>query len=359
MVLFALSVWIVASRHRRPWAMWLIPGIVAVWANLHGSFFLVAVPLLVAWLEDRRANPRGANGAVLVSLASLLAANLNPFGVRIWSYVVGISTNRQIVGLISEWQPTTIRTIEGFVFLASALVVAGVVVRQHRRLAWPPLVGIGVLFVLGLLAIRNTYWWPLGVPAFLAAALSRPSDPLEEDDAVSPAIKSEPRRLAPTLIAAMLLAVTIAYLPWWRPTFTSIATANFMSDGLISHAPHQVTDRLAQLLPPGQRVFVPQIWGSWFEFALPQDRVFVDSRIEIFPREVWVEYFQASDGLEGWQQVLDRRHVTVVVASRVLQPRLTHLIQAEPAWTRIYADAEAMVFERTANAGGPPTASSG
>lgn len=351
MVLFALTVWIVAARAQRPWVMWTIPLIVALWANLHGSFFLVAIPLLVSLLEDRRAHVPKADRILLIGLACMLAANLNPFGVRIWSYVVGLSTNPQVVGLVTEWKPTTVKTIEGFLFFASAVALAAVLIFRGRRPSWPPVLGIAVLFVMGLFAVRNTYWWPLAAPVFLAGAITEPA-PIGgvQPTAASRAVADEPRRLASTLIAAMLVALAIAYLPWWRPTFTSKATTNFVGDGLLSHAPHRVTDRLDQLLPPAQRAFVPQIWGSWFEFALPQDRVFVDSRIEIFPRYLWDDYILVSDGQVGWEGVLDRWRVSVVVASRVQQPRLIPLIQGDPAWTQIYEDPDAVVFVRASAA---------
>src|SRR5919197_2744945 len=40
LLLFALTVWILSWRVRRPRLVFMIPAIVAVWANLHGSFFL-------------------------------------------------------------------------------------------------------------------------------------------------------------------------------------------------------------------------------------------------------------------------------------------------------------------------------
>ena len=73
MVLFALVLLVlVADGAHRPRLLWAIPVIVAVWANLHGSFFLGPVVLGLAWLEDvadraprarRDARRRGRRGA--------------------------------------------------------------------------------------------------------------------------------------------------------------------------------------------------------------------------------------------------------------------------------------------------------
>ena len=55
---------------------------------------------------------------------------------------------------------------------------------------------------------------------------------------------------------------------------------------------------------PGDRVLVPQRWASWFEFALPDLPVAVDSRIELFPTEVWADYLAVARGGDGWEDVL-------------------------------------------------------
>ena len=57
---------------------------------------------------------------------------------------------------------------------------------------------------------------------------------------------------------------------------------------------------------------VAQPWGSWFEYALPSDTVFVDSRIELFPSSVWEEYVAVRAGRVGWQDTLDRYGVDAI-----------------------------------------------
>ena len=64
---------------------------------------------------------------------------------------------------------------------------------------------------------------------------------------------------------------------------------------------------------PGDRVFNPQPWGSWFEFALPDLPVAIDSRIELFPASVWDAYEGVIAGVDGWQEQLDAWDVAFVV----------------------------------------------
>jgi hypothetical protein len=93
-------------------------------------------------------------------------------------------------------------------------------------------------------------------------------------------------------------------------------------------------------------MFNAQRWGSWLEFAVPENRVFVDSRIEVTPDSVWGDYAVVSFGQEGWQQVLDRWGIRVVVASPDQQRDLIPRIRRDPAWRVLYRDADGWVFVR-------------
>ena len=94
MALFAVVLLLVVDRRAHPRRLWLVPVIVAVWANMHGSFFLGPVVLGLAWLEDL-ARPRspGARRVLAVAAISAAAACVNPFGPAVWGYAVGLSTN--------------------------------------------------------------------------------------------------------------------------------------------------------------------------------------------------------------------------------------------------------------------------
>ena len=106
--------------------------------------------------------------------------------------------------------------------------------------------------------------------------------------------------------------------------------------------------RSARTLHPGDRMFNPQIWGSWFEFALPDHPVFVDSRIEVFSDAVWRDYEAVSSARDGWQEILDGWNIAVVVADRRQQTALIPAISKEPGWVLVHRDGHGAVFTRGA-----------
>ena len=330
--LFAVTMWIVVGRRRHPAALWWMPPVVALWANIHGSFFLGPLVLFLAWLEDRSARLPDADRMLWIAVASAGAAALNPFGLRVWSYALGLSTNPEITRSISEWQPPSIRDVGGALFFASAAIVAVLLARRARVVSWATLRWLGPFFVLALLAQRAIPWWALAAAPVIAVAIQAP-----------PPVTERHRSVANTAVAVLLSLFVLALLPWWRgknPLASAIPT--------LAEAPPGITAELERVMRPGDRMFNPQPWGSWFTFALPRYKVFVDSRIEVFSRDVWEDYRAVSQGEEGWQRLLDRWRVTVVVAipDAEDQGRLVPRIRSDPSWRLAYRDADGLVFVR-------------
>lgn len=331
MTLFALTVYIVAERHQHPAMLWIIPVLVAIWANVHGSFFLGPLLMAFAYLGDRSTHNPKARRVLGVGAASVLAANLNPFGLRVWSYALELSTNPQITHTIQEWEPTTIRSAPGVVFFVSVLAVVAVLARRGGPSPLPSLLTLGVFFFIGLFAVRGIYWWALAVPPIIAGLL--PQDPTGR-----PAASSDPPSVVNSAVALGLIVLAVALLPWWRESGSS--------QSLLGDAPLKLTTALEEALGPADRMFNPQIWGSWFEFSLPQHPVFVDSRIEVFPDAVWRDYDSVSAGQEGWQAILDRWSIDLVVANPVQQAGLIPRIREDPTWHLAYQDQDGFVFVR-------------
>jgi hypothetical protein len=333
MVLFPAAVWLVAGRRAHPGRLWIIPVLVVIWANVHGTFFLGPVLLGLAWLKDLHDGSPVARRTLVMGAVSAAATLINPFGFRVWTYAIEISSNDVISRLITEWRPPTVRDVAGAVFFGSVLVVGAILARRDRPTPWPSLLALGVFFAIGLFASRGIFWWAFAAPAILAELLSD-----------GPQAEAKPGRAAFNVaIAAGLVVLAVLFLPWGRP-LSRIGS----DDTLLTEAPPGLTAAVREHLAPGERMFNAQRWGSWFELAIPQNRVFVDSRIELFPEAVWNDYSQISNGQEGWQALLDRWEIELVVASNDQQRDLIPRIRRDPGWRLLYKDADGWVFGRSA-----------
>ena len=324
--LFAALLWVVAGRRHRPRAMWLAPLLVVAWANVHGSVVLAPVLLGYAWLEDlaEGADHRRSLG---VLVPGVIATLVNPFGPGVWAYAIGVGTDPAITEQVAEWQRTSPFTVPGLLFYVSAVAVLALLAVRRGRLAWPAYLWLAALFAIGAWTERGLAWWPLGAAVVVAGVLV-PAVPVK---------RPGPNVLNAITVVVIGLVLVLA-LPWWRPPDPLTGR-----EGLLTYAPSGLAQALRERVQPGDRVFVPQTWGSWFEWAVPDARYFVDSRIELFPAEVWRDHAAIAAGDDAAADVLDRWEVTVAIVSTEARSLHERLVAA--GWRQAFQDHDGAVLE--------------
>jgi hypothetical protein len=335
MALLAVVLLLVSDRRSHPGRLWAVPLIVLIWANIHGSFFLGPLVLALAWLEDLHDRVDRPNRTLMVAVVAATAACVTPSGPAVWAYAVGLSTNSQVTARISEWQATSLRDIPGIVFFGSVLAVVALLARRERPTPWPTLAWLAVFFLVGAYAVRGVAWWPLGAVVAIAGLLVTDGSPDENGPTRAGTLLTRRLNLA---IAAALAIVGVVLIPWWRPVDPVLGAPR----GVLVDAPAGMTAALRTLARPGDRLFNPQPLGSWFEFAVPDLPVAIDSRIELFPVAVWERYERIVAGGDNWSELLADWNVTLVAtvpAEAALTARLT-----AAGWRTAYSDIDGTIL---------------
>ncbi len=330
--LFAIAVFaallvLVAVRERHPRLYLAAPLLVILWANLHGSFVLAPVLLGYAWV-DNLARRRPARRALAVLVVGTVATLVNPLGLGVWAYAAGIGGNAVITGRATEWQRTAPFTVPGTLFYASVLGAVVLAVRCRARLSGADWLWLGAMAALGAAAVRGLAWWPAGAVLVVAAAAPF---------AASLGTDTRVRRGSAlnTVVACLLMVVLVLAAPWWRPA--DLVTGR---RALLAYAPAGLATALRGIAPAGSRVYVPQTWGSWFEWAVPGATYFVDARFELFDAAVWSDLDAIVAGGASAAQALNERHVDIVVLAAG---------DSGPgsAWTQVYADPDGQILIRS------------
>jgi hypothetical protein len=364
-VLFGATLLVLAARHQHPRRLWLLPILAAVWANVHGSFPLVILLTGLAWLEDLAVGfsdldltPRRqlALGAAVAAAAATL---LNPAGFGVWSYAVSVATNSTITSRVSEWRPPSPTTPSGFLFFASLIGVTlfvGVAFARREvgrwRPSWPMAMLIArppsvlsltlLLFaVLGITSGRGVAWWPFVAAATVAALLEVRSTARVAAAANAVIERKEPERRSRlnAFIAGLLLLAGLAILPIWRPIGAAGAPI-----GLLTEAPQGIAAELASGRVSGTNVWNPQLWGSWLELTASSVKVATDSRIELFPAEIWDQADQVASAQGAWRDILDRYNVDVVVTAAKPEGPLDRALAGTTGWTLEYRDPDGSIW---------------
>lgn len=331
-VLFAATLALVAARGRDRRMLLLVPVIVAAWANVHGSFVLGPVLVGLAWLEDVHERAPRAWLTLLAAVVAGVAALVNPLGAAVWVYAAGISLDPTVTARVTEWQPTTLRDVPGMLFWASVAGVAVLLARRRATTPWPALLTLAAFAFLAAYTVRGLAWWP-PVAAVVVAGLLPPT-PISS--------RAPQRSVANGLLLLAVVAAGLITTPAWRQADPATGAPR----GALTEAPSGITAGLRSIATSGDRVWNPQSWGSWLEFALPDLPVALDSRIELFPPGTWADLDALRGARSGWATVLDRHRVTIVVTQASDDAVLAAALAADAAWHASYADTEGTIWVR-------------
>jgi hypothetical protein len=376
-LLFAATLALLGERHRHPRIVLVLPVVFLAWANLHGTFPVGLVAVGWALLEDLAASRRTATKVaagraarldVVVLLLSFAATFVNPYGVRVWTYAVGIVSSGSVTARVTEWQPPVLASIDGALFYGSLLLVVLLVGARWRRTTWPTRLWLLGLAVAGVWSFRGVVWWALGsvvaIAPLLAAGESveaassgvagttadlapgpRPAgDMAPGTSGTPPALPQRRRAINGVLVIGVALMPLILLVPIVSGPTDPLAGPT----RIVAFAPSGLAAALREVVKPGDRVFNRQAWGSWFEWAVPDALMFTDSRFEVIPDAAWKDYRAITDGRFDWAQSLDRIGADVIVVERDEQKALFAAIAAAPSsgWHQAYADADGVIFTR-------------
>lgn len=284
------------------------------WANSHGSFPL-GLLMVGVWVADEVWG--GWRGA------------------RAFSYLAGMSAHPVIQGMVPEWAPPTFSTLTGALFLGGLLATAALLALSPRRPEPLELLLFLAFGALGLRTTRGAIWfglalapvWAAHIPALFGlwqARADRPTFPA-------------------TLLGVLLTAGALVTLPWFKERLPLPPA----KAGLISaETPVAAAEFLLRQRPPGS-LFHAMPFGSYLVWAAQTDYpVFVDSRIELYPVEVWLDYLHISAAGCGWEERLAHYGVRTLMLSPQEQPALVAAARASPRWQQIYEDPAAVIFVR-------------
>lgn len=297
--------------------------LVALWANLHGSFALGAVLVVLVCVEGfvfdrarRRSYALAAAGAALATLAT-------PAGLATWTAPGThlLSPPRDI----QEWNLIDVTTPLGAVYAATiglTLVCALVGPRLRAREA----VVLVPVALLSLTAARQAPLLAIVAAPLFAASAERALTRLTR----ARAARASSRRAAANLRVA-----------WLIPPALLLASA-------IAIAPSRFDERAFPVgalgvLPHQDGVLARYEWGGWLIWRAPGTPVFVDGRLVPF-RESGVldDYRRIVTAAPGWEQVAARRGVRALL---VMPDDPVAVRARELGWDAI-ATAEAFVLIR-------------
>ncbi|MCI0399275.1 MAG: hypothetical protein L0332_09985 [Chloroflexi bacterium] len=328
--------------------LYLLPLLAILWANMH-SGYLAGVALLAVYtvgegaqrLFARRPEQAlpwpevGRLGAI--TLASLLAALLNPHGYKLLLFPLGTLGSQAIQGNILEWRSPDFH--QPYFWFFGLLMAAGVAswLFSRQRPGWTEALLFLGTAAAGLLSARHIPLFAVAAPPIISRHLLSALD----GTALYPLLSGQqpparPPRLAAAvnwLLVALVLLVTGVWVAGRLANNNLAVAARF---------PVAAVDYLESSGLVSARLYNHYDWGGYLIWrGVP---VFVDGRTELYGNEFFLRYLQTFELRENWRDPLEEYSVEVILVPRSLA--LATLLQAGDGWREVYADDLAKVFVR-------------
>lgn len=348
--LLLLSIFEFRSSQQRRWLV-IIPVVMAFWVNSHGSFPIGLVifgiwladeswKVLTGWIRNRQWQFEELIPAGTALILAVLGCLINPRGIGFVSYLSMMAGNSIVQNYILEWMPPNFNSLEGIIFFSLFIASAVLLAVSPRRPGFYQIITFIIFGILGLKYIRGIIWYGIVMAPVVTDHLAA----LMTQAGIKPAPKpdAQARRLNLIFVSALLLLAVLS-LPWFKPFWPVVPE----KAGLISaETPVTATQfMLDHHLPP--EVFHDMAFGSYLMWnAQPDYKVFVDSRIELYPIEIWDDYLMISNGISGWEEKLDRYGVNTLMLEPVKQAGLIKAASASSEWIEVYRDNQAVLFTR-------------
>ncbi len=324
------------SRNAR-WFL-LLPPLFAVWVNCHGSFFLGLMVLAIflfsslfefragslvasCWDKSRRAT------LALVFVLSIAALFLNPVGLKQVVYPLDAMFH-QSTGLANsqEWQPIVFDNARalGLLAIAGCLFVATLV--RPAELCLDEL----LLFALGFgMALRHTRMlFVFGVLAapFLSRLLSNAWDRYDP---------ARNRRAPNAILILIALSITILAFPTTKQLELQVKKDN----------PVKAVEFIRRTALSG-RMLNDYVYGGYLIWALPEHKVFMDGRADVY------EWTGVLDEFGDWAMLrtdpkilLDKYRVDFCLLSK--NAPMSRVLPHLPGWKRVYSDEMSVIFAKS------------
>jgi hypothetical protein len=306
----------------------VVPVLMWLWANTHGTYQLgfayLGLHLLGRWCDGKRPW-EGREGRLLVSgVIAFAAVFVNPYGVGLVTFPIQLLSRGDVLSHVIEWKSPDFRQTWGVALGIWIVVFVCALARGRHRVTRRDLVVAVPMLLLALWAVRNVAVAPLiGLPV-VARAFARDEE--------------KPSELRGSMVAAAIGVLVFAAALMGFQASTEKAF-NFSTYPVASMRYLERHDLIGRRLLTTDAAAGYVILEDW-----PQQKVFMDDRYDMYPLPVIYDYFKLTSGSRGWNQVLDRHDVDVIVWGK--DSSLAQLLDRSSEWQRVHRDGTDAVWVR-------------
>ncbi len=333
-------------------AIYWLPLVMVAWANLHGGFLFGLVPVGVAafveavhWIRrvDGDEHKRRVRNLIIIFVACVAAAVLNPRGINLYGYVIQPQFSGVQQSFIAEWQSPNFHVLEerGFELMLLLIPIAFVL---RRPSLWDVCLTLAVTY-LALSAVRHSALFVAAETPMLIWSFSAGWQRLSFAQRIAEWMAPRAKLVLGGAVAVLVVAILGTGL-FVRSTLsgqTKATAANF---------PVGAANWLAANPTVGTHMFNQYGWGGYLISRFYPDvnrKVFSFGEATLLGNKVMQQVADVELGNPDWQQIFTEYDIDYVVdvpeAPEVLA------LEVDPQWTQVYDDGLAVIMVKNSALG--------
>jgi hypothetical protein len=299
--------------------LWFTPIIMGFWVNLHGGF-LAGIGVLGLWAIVHLLTHFEDWPKIIPPVAlALLATLLNPYGpeLHVFLYETALGARLDIV----DWNPVTIRSIQGGIYLL--LVILSIVGLNFSKRKQRTILVIlyAVIAIAPLFAIRHLQLFSVGVLILAGEQIITTRE-----------------RLSPRLIRTHRKS-WFAFLPFLASLIIFIMVPRNLKEIKMPSAIHPYPYQVKELLKESGIEGNLAVLFNWGEYVIwhlgPKIMVGIDGRREtIYADETYQQYLDFHYGLDDWDAVLAENDTDLALVKK--DTPSDNLISLHQDWEMIF-----------------------
>ena len=351
-----ISTYIILKRYTEGRLSWrwllLCPVSMIIWVNVHGSFILGLIlpgALTLGEAINRFVNKANAlswhqigwiGGSGILTGISIL---INPRFVGIIDYTINLLTDPPSQQLIEEWQSPTPEGLANIFFFISILIFIILLAYSKYRLSPTEIILIVGFLWLAWSGQRYVIWYGTISTPILGRLIK---------DLPIKTLSLAPQKNWLNLVLTVLLFIPVILVqPWFvernplPETYWQQVLRNSPAGPLIGvDTPVAAAAYLKS--HPGGHLFNEMGYGSYLIWATPEQGVFIDPRVELFPYDQWMDYIHINNGTK-YNEILAKYGVDRILLDKKLQPELAAVIVEDKSWKLEYEDQYSQIWSKS------------
>lgn len=318
--------------------LWVLPPVMVLWVNMHGSFImgivLICIYLLSGFFRTglgRLVSEKWSRSQLkalgLTLLLTAVAVLVNPNTVEMYCYPFFTLNSEAIIENISEWSAPDFHHPIFKAFLAYLFLVYAAIIISRKTVRLEDVLMLGLVTYLAMFGVRNIALFVFVTGPIWAEHLA----------ALIPGQRPQQQLVG---LNWLLMAAVLAYGVYAFPPQMSV-------DEMVNkdRFPYEAVQYMRENNLDGT-LFNDYAWGGYLLWTrFPANKIFIDGRADIYEDKVLPEYVEIMKLKPNAYYLLLKYNPEYIILPPAAP--INHLLRAKGNWKVIYQDKVALIYGKS------------